>query len=169
MKHLAGKMRTARRLSTEVRRVAWFSLVWIPVAGVFLRVLGVHRLQRVVSRSADTSRAPRESAPPELRREAVTTGYRIALRNLPYRGSCLSRSIVLREIARAWGLDAQICIGVRKGLDCPEAHAWVQLDGEDLGDDGAASTDFKRMTGQHGTGWLQGQVTQQAGMGWKTS
>ena len=44
------------------------------------------------------------------------------------RTHCLARALALRWWMRSVGLDAQIKIGVRKGANGLESHAWVELD-----------------------------------------
>lgn len=44
-------------------------------------------------------------------------------------GSCLVRSILLARLLEGQGIQAQLRIGVRKGENGFEAHAWVETDG----------------------------------------
>jgi hypothetical protein len=45
------------------------------------------------------------------------------------RTHCLARALALRWWMRSAGLDARMKIGIRKGPDGLESHAWVELDG----------------------------------------
>jgi len=72
----------------------------------------------------DAARARRVSA-------AVDAGLGL----LPVRVTCLRRSMtLLRELDRL-RLEAAMHIGVKRGADALEAHAWVQVGGEVINDD----------------------------------
>jgi hypothetical protein len=64
--------------------------------------------------------------PPYRLPPAAETGVRAVLRRLP--GTCLERAVVLQRWLLAQGEPRAIVIGVRKGADAFQAHAWV--DGE---------------------------------------
>ncbi len=156
---LIRKIRTARHLPQETRSVVRISLFWIPVTGALLPIIGYKRLERLISHIAERSWSVRHQLPPDQRRDSVETGFRLARKNLPYRGSCLSRSVLLQAIAKANGLEASLCVGVRKSVGCLEAHAWVRVNGEDVGCDSAVSGDFKRLSGSQEAGWVQSPIT----------
>ena len=44
------------------------------------------------------------------------------------RTHCLARALALRWWMRSAGLDAQMIIGIRKGANGLESHAWVEFD-----------------------------------------
>ena len=50
------------------------------------------------------------------------------------RGSCLAQSLVVWWLLRRCGLDAEVCIGVRRPTDTFQAHAWVEHRGTVLND-----------------------------------
>lgn len=56
-------------------------------------------------------------------------------RNLPFRSSCLERSLSLWWLLRRCGIPAEICAGARKKDGGFEAHAWVEWNGVVLSDD----------------------------------
>ena len=159
MTALIRKIRTARHLPQETLSVVRISLFWIPVTGALLPIIGYKRLERLISHIAERSWSVRHQSTPDQRRDSVETGFRLAMKNLPYRGSCLSRSVLLKEIVNATGLEASLCVGVRKSKGSLEAHAWVRVNGEDLGCDSAASSDFNRLSGSQEAGWAQSPIT----------
>ena len=96
---------TATRIRLESRR---------PVADVVTRL------------SAPGTRTP---TPTALLSRAVSRGLRIG----PWRPRCLLRSLVLYRLLREQGDDAELVIGLSDRAATPDAHAWVELDGRDVG------------------------------------
>ncbi|MCB1033151.1 MAG: lasso peptide biosynthesis B2 protein [Acidobacteria bacterium] len=68
-----------------------------------------------------------------IARDAAASVERAA-RGLPFSTSCLDRSAALLDLLRREGLEGDLRIGVRRGLEGVEAHAWVELNGEVLND-----------------------------------
>lgn len=71
----------------------------------------------------------RKPMPPSLLSRAVSRSLRIGA----WRPRCLIRSLVLYQLLRAQGDAADIVIGLPHRPDSPEAHAWVELGGYDVG------------------------------------
>jgi transglutaminase superfamily protein len=71
----------------------------------------------------------RNPLPPALLSRAVSRGLRIGGR----RPRCLIRSLVLYRLLRAQGDAAEIVIGLPHRPESPDAHAWVELAGQDVG------------------------------------
>jgi len=80
----------------------------------------------VTELSAAAARSPTETA---LLSRAVSRGLRIG----PWRPRCLLRSLVLYRLLREQGVDAQLVIGLPDRASSPDAHAWVEVDGRDVG------------------------------------
>jgi hypothetical protein len=59
----------------------------------------------------------------------VLQGFRIAARNHPGRPSCLRRAMALNALLRTRGCPARVIIGVARGADGIDAHAWVEVRG----------------------------------------
>lgn len=71
-----------------------------------------------------------------------------ALRILPGDSACLVRAAALRDILVARGVPgAEVRIGVRRGADGFEAHAWVELDGTPLAEPVALRGAFASLDG----------------------
>lgn len=51
----------------------------------------------------------------------------------PVRARCLVRAMVLYRLLRRQGYRPQVVIGLPPSPDEPDAHAWVELDGHDVG------------------------------------
>jgi hypothetical protein len=76
--------------------------------------------------AAPGGRAPR---PATLLSRAVTRALRLG----PWQSRCLVRSLVLYRLLRAQGMPAELVIGLPTAARDPDAHAWVELEGRDLG------------------------------------
>lgn len=67
---------------------------------------------------------------------------RIAARLHFMSAQCLPKSIVLKNMLRRKGLLAQVRIGVAKTDSGIASHAWVELEGEMVGEAASVSSDF---------------------------
>jgi transglutaminase superfamily protein len=116
------------------------ALVMLPVTAVGLRVLGLRRVQAILSTH------PRAAAPPRgddlLHARQVARLVAAAARHGPYRASCLPMSLTLQRLLRERGIDADLRLGVRKAAGCLEAHAWVERHGEPIAEAAAVHERF---------------------------
>jgi hypothetical protein len=74
---------------------------------------------------------PAPTAPVDPRRLG-----RIVARCLPYRllrGTCLPQSLTLFRLLHLQGLGPELVIGLPAQPKSPEAHAWIELGGRDVG------------------------------------
>jgi hypothetical protein len=106
-------------------RLLW--RVWWSAA-VAVVMLSRHRLPEVVARLAQRPAGPAKY-PPQLLSRAVTRGLRIGRR----RPRCLIRSLVLVQLLQAQGERPTLVIGLADKPHSPDAHAWIELDGADVG------------------------------------
>ena len=67
--------------------------------------------------------------PPRVLSRAVSRGLRIGR----WQPRCLIRSLVLFRLLREQGDSADLIIGLPNQPHSPDAHAWVELNGTDLG------------------------------------
>lgn len=68
---------------------------------------------------------------------AETLSWLRAVRRIGARwpgSKCLDQSLVLASLLRERGTDARLMIGAARGGAGIEAHAWVEIDGEPLGE-----------------------------------
>jgi transglutaminase-like putative cysteine protease len=108
-----------RALASGQQQLTIRSAVAISAAVVAIRVFGVERTLRIVSRPA------RGSAKTVI--GDVVTAVDRAGRYVPG-GTCLPKSMALAWILRGMGVDATVRIAVRTDRGF-EAHAWVECDG----------------------------------------
>lgn len=117
----------------------------LPLVAGLLRTIGLARcwalLQRAGPHPLTPSPHPLTPSPrcgegePQLRggqgvRKLAGTVrmVEVAARHLPWRPTCLPRSLVLWFLLRRQGVAAELRIGVQKRRQHLEAHAWVEVD-----------------------------------------
>lgn len=118
--------RSAPRL---LSRLALFGRVWQAYA---LARVGVARypLPVVVERLADVhSRRVASDLPPRALGRFVWRRLRVGL----WRPRCLFRALVLYRLLALSGTRSEIVIGLPERPTSQEAHAWVEVDGVDVG------------------------------------
>jgi len=71
----------------------------------------------------------RDARPTSLLSRAVTRALRIG----PWQPRCLTRSLVLYRLLREQGAPAELVIGLPSSAREWDAHAWVELAGQDVG------------------------------------
>lgn len=104
----------------------------LPLVSLALRVLGFQRVQAVLRRwSAEMPAAPENAAETaqhtaEIVNAAANRGF--------IRANCLKRSLVLWYLLRRRGIVTDLRIGVRRGDNGFEAHAWIEYAGVVIND-----------------------------------
>jgi hypothetical protein len=126
-----NQWRKFRRLPAEEKAVFLAAMALLPAVRVGLKTLGLRRVQAVLGGRLQ----PDRQAEPEgaLHRARRTAGL-VAVAARYAGGTCLARSIVLACLLERQGVSAQLRIGVRKGEQGFEAHAWVEAEGTVLND-----------------------------------
>lgn len=107
---------------------AWGLLLAVDVG---LRVAPLAKLHRWLGRGL-----PAEQALP-ARRELAWETWRLvdaAARHHLYKMSCLRQSLVLQRLLAERGLAVGVYIGARKAQGQLSAHAWIEVDGEAIGE-----------------------------------
>ena len=145
--------RKFRRLPAEERAVFLAASTLLPAVRGGLRTLGLRRVQVVLSGRMRPGwlAEPGGSGYP-ARRVARLGG--VAAQYVG--GPCLARSVVLACLLERQGVPAQLRMGVRKGENGFEAHAWVEAagmsldEGQDVGERYAA---FERDFALARVGW----------------
>jgi hypothetical protein len=119
------------RLPAEEKALFLAALTLLPAVRVGLRTLGLRRVQAVLGRRLRPERTADSDG--KLWRARRTAGL-VAVAVRYAGGTCLARSIVLSCLLERQGIAAQVRIGVRKGEQGFEAHAWVEAGGTILND-----------------------------------
>jgi len=130
-------------------RHALLGLSWrLPLVWLSLRVLGFKRLKLIVERK-------NSQQPGDLKAGNVTSAHyaqrcaelcEIAARHGIYPANCLHQSLALTDFLRNKGIRAEIRIGIKPGCKPFEAHAWVEIDGSNLGRPIHEYVAFKQLT-----------------------
>lgn len=128
---LRRKLRAGRRLSAGDWRVmarAWF---WLLLVDAGLRLLPFPRVQRVVPPVAHSLAGSPEETAAAIRR--LRRLVDIAARNHLYPMTCLRRALVLQRMLAQAGIATKLQFGVRKEAGALAAHAWLEYDGQPIG------------------------------------
>jgi hypothetical protein len=111
------------------RRVLLAARIWSRFVTVWL-TLKRNALPDAVSRLASTAvPSPDRPIPP---RRLGTMVFRV-LRIGPWRPRCLYQAVVLFTLLRDRGEAVELVIGLPRVAYSKDAHAWVELDGVDVG------------------------------------
>lgn len=98
----------------------------------FIRVHWALRRESLPRAAERVGVAPRAWWAPLAPLRLSRTVHRV-LRVGPWRPRCLIGSMVLYRLLRAQGTDAALVIGLPDHAEDHEAHAWVEVDGGDVG------------------------------------
>ena len=129
-----------KRLTSFLRRPRlerWLLLrllVLLPASRLMLRALGYVRLRRLLERWSRMGVARSASAEDLLQSEHLAGLVALAGRRGLIRVTCLPQALLLHALLRRRGLQPELRIGVRKPHEAVEAHAWVELQGQELGE-----------------------------------
>ncbi len=134
MGFLITHMQRVRKLCVPAmpgQRLLLQAAVMLPLTGIGLRLFGFRRVFIWLDRLAGIwSAATAEEVTQVV--EQARHAIRYLRRNGPYRGNCLSRSLVLWWLLRRHGIECELRIGTRKEAGQFIAHAWVEYQGEPL-------------------------------------
>jgi Transglutaminase-like superfamily len=86
-------------------------------------------LPQFITRLGQAESRREDSIPPMRLRRAILRALHIG----PWRPTCLANALVLYRLLREQGDPAELVIGLPVEALTHEAHAWVELNGQDLG------------------------------------
>lgn len=157
MKH---KWRTARTLSLAdwgALLQAWLAL---GVAGIFLRLWPLARLQRLVRGCGDHAPLPVSEALRVAARLHRLVESAARYQVLPTH--CLERALVLHWLLRRRGIATELCIGVHRQGGGLLGHAWVACCGQPIGQAADVAVRYAPLQGQGLSGratWPVGRLS----------
>jgi Transglutaminase-like superfamily len=94
------------------------------------------------------TQAPAEPAGPEQEARVADLAAMVFRSEHPYRyGNCLERSLVLCRYLSAAGSDPQLLVGMRRGENELEGHAWVVARGHAVGETPESLEGYGRVVG----------------------
>ena len=120
-------LRKLRSLKPLGRRVMLQMAFALPAVALAVRLVGFQRVHAVLGRLAGHHPPPAAEAR-RVRRTLSLLNY--LAEHGPYRGNCLSRSLVLWWFLQRQGIVSRLRIGVRTEIGELDAHAWVEHQGK---------------------------------------
>lgn len=126
---LKAKLQIARELSLiDWLRLgeAWFALLWFYIA---IRATSFERLNLPKKVKANLAITDGLAFARDLQR-LVHLASRLHFLSM----TCLPRTFSLRSMLNRRGVPAQVQIGVTKSLQGIQAHAWLEVDGQQVGE-----------------------------------
>lgn len=135
-KHRAGIVRQVLGDRRE-RGLVVRMLVWRLIVSTLKHIVPIRRLVAIAG-----SRSPRRAALPT--RERIIELARLACRprlNGP-RDNCLDRSLIAYRYLRAAGDSPSLVVGFGRAGDALRGHAWLVINGEEVGEPHTTHEDF---------------------------
>lgn len=132
-----------RRLTGLERRVVLEAAAALPAAWIAIRVAGFN-----ICKSALAVRLSAASPAGANLTSTLATAQKVArleaatAKALFFRSTCLEQSLVLCWMLKRRGMRPGLRVGARKQAEHLEAHAWVEIDGIPLADDGGQHEHF---------------------------
>ena len=124
-------LRQLRSLKPVGRRVFLQAAILLPFTALGLRLFGLMNVYAGLGRLAGhPGQAPPADEVARVRRARRVIRY--LGQNGPYRGNCLSRSLILWWLLRRQGIESDLRIGVQNEAGRFQAHAWVEYQGRPL-------------------------------------
>jgi len=106
----------------------------LPLAACALRWFGLRRCRAFIERTLRKKTAAVQTISTVDEAQHVARLVRIAARRNLFPANCLQRSIVLWWLLRRRGIRSEIQFGCRAGDEGLEMHAWVECEGQVIGD-----------------------------------
>jgi hypothetical protein len=134
---LRRKLRRARALTRHdwgILARSWFLLLTIDLG---LRLLSFKKVQALLQIGA-SARSTSDDPASLIRRLGWLVA--IAARHHLYPMTCLRRSLALQRLLAGSGVAADLRLGVRKQDGALQAHAWLEWDGQPVGEAGLNSS-----------------------------
>ena len=137
------KLRAGLRLSRQERTIlarAWARLL---VADLLLRFLPLPRVQKLLA-ARPRRRGGETATAPTLR---VLRAVDVAARHHLYPMHCLQRALVLQSMLGTYGVHTDLRLGVRREAGELRAHAWIEHQGQPLGESADVQREFSPLAG----------------------
>jgi len=127
-----------RRLSRLERRMLLRAALYLVSVDIGFRIMGYARLERLIARQG----ARRSMQVDHRFPHRCAYWVERAARKVDRRYQCFHRSLALHAWLRRSGVPSQIKIGVRKSGSSLAAHAWIEVDGQVVGEAPGAAAPF---------------------------
>lgn len=104
----------------------------IPVTELSIRIIGIQRSITLICKPHRFVLVEQNDQLPNAK--SILRALKMGVQQTFWKGSCLSRSIVLHRLLIKNGISSEFCIGVRNKPKF-KAHAWVEHNGKPLNAD----------------------------------
>ncbi len=144
---LRRKLRTWAAQPRRVRSELPLALCTLVIAQPMLKFCGLRVTQRWLDRGAGLAGKLRfgRRRRSEWSAEDSAQAVKVAADALPGFRRCLTRSLATRFLLLRRGIESELLLGARRAGGELDAHAWLQVDGEPLGEQpGADMKAFER-------------------------
>jgi hypothetical protein len=133
------KLHRASRLSCKEWGLFFQAWGWLLFFDLGLRISRFPTLKAYASRTHPSN--PRNQAANQ-RIAALRLAVDRARSHHIYRMTCLRRSLALQKMLTSGGIESQLKIGVRKNNGDFQAHAWIEYQGEPIGEPERITEDY---------------------------
>jgi len=141
-------MTRLRDLSSRERTLAAKAAALQAVVVPALRVFGFGKVKSMLAALAPLRKfGPKGEEALARAREAARVTMGVARRSLP-RATCVPRALVLFALLRRIGVDSRIRFGAKRAGKGIEAHAWVEVGGEAVGERAGMREEFAPLEGR---------------------
>jgi len=137
-----ARLRRFNALSRPAKGLFLRAVLLLPLLTICLRLRGFRATQRFLQNRAGR---PEPAMTEEAIRERVLITSRMVLaaaRNSPFPSTCLERSLSLWWLLSRQKVATQFRIGVKKDGETFAAHAWVERNGDAIGEPDASHLHF---------------------------
>jgi hypothetical protein len=128
---MLARLRRWWALPPSERRDVLVLCLLLPALAASLRVSGYRATRARVDRASSPSR--RTGPPSASHAQRLAELAAIAGRQGPLKSTCLPQALAVLLLLRRRGADPDIKFGVDRLGATPDMHAWVELDGQALG------------------------------------
>jgi hypothetical protein len=140
MRRLQLRIQAFRRMPTRSKRVFWLAVPLNLFFKVGLKAFGLKRCL-ALARRLGGSQATQLSEDSTIRAQEVVKGVVAAAGAAPTSVVCLPRSLTAWTILRRRGIPSEVIVGMHI-VKQRDAHAWVVVDGEPVGERAEHLADF---------------------------
>lgn len=139
---MAGRLAKLRGLPREERRLLARVWVYLLLARIGLRLLPFPRVKAAACGPRTPPRQPDWTEINRMKRLVdIAAGRQLVAM------TCLPRALVLQRVLAERGYVSELEIGVRKEGDTLTAHAWLECQGEPLGEPEDLSSRYATLVG----------------------
>ncbi len=119
--------------------------LFIPIVEFWLRRTSVKVCNASLNQLADWMPPYRRKVNSIKQAERIATLITYANRRFSiYPADCLTKSLVLSYSLQRLGHNAELCLGARRFTGQFEAHAWIEVDGNPVGEELSVNTIYTR-------------------------